>query len=273
MPSFEVTKKFEESEALEYYSGQEFENLEQDLEKSICDSVGDLEEDQAFGKDHLFQPFDFFTSRKTKRFFHEDIMNLTRASTNKDYVKRLHRQEIEKIHPHIHTELLQSESVYNEYLARKDQTITQPGGQPRNEDEIKKQAGGRYANVHADSPTWRNLRKRFRMPEVIQVQMEKSLIKEIPEVSKDMRKAAQIPLNIEIDRNKIKKEYRQFLRKQSTNSSDSEYEQANLQELLKKKKNKGAATMSVLKQVEARLAENKDQQFRQYGQRTQHIQI
>ena len=33
-------------------------------------------------------------------------MNLTRASTNKDYVKRLHRQEIEKIHPHIHTELL-----------------------------------------------------------------------------------------------------------------------------------------------------------------------
>lgn len=184
MPSIEETDKTVD---LGYYSGLEFENLEQDLETSICDSVGDLEEDHMVGKDHLFQPFDFFTSRKTKRFFREDIMNLTRAITNKDYIKRLQKKEIEKIHPHIHTELLKSEIVYNEYLGKKDQTsvlLPVEKSKKGKETESKKQlGGGRYANVHADSPTWRNIRKKHRMPEQIQVEMEASLVKEIPEVS------------------------------------------------------------------------------------------
>ena len=51
MPSIEETDKTVD---LGYYSGLEFENLEQDLETSICDSVGDLEEDHMVGKDHLF---------------------------------------------------------------------------------------------------------------------------------------------------------------------------------------------------------------------------
>lgn len=41
---------------------------------------------------------------------------MTRALTNTDYVKREERRQIDQIHPHIHTELLQSEAVYNDYL-------------------------------------------------------------------------------------------------------------------------------------------------------------
>lgn len=81
MPSLEVMplvaqeneKKGEDGSDLGYYSGLEFENVDADLEKSIRDSDLDLEEEIIYGQDHLFQPFDFFTQRKTKRFFREEI--------------------------------------------------------------------------------------------------------------------------------------------------------------------------------------------------------
>lgn len=37
---------------------------------------------------NLAQPYDFGTSRKTKRFFREDYLNLTKAATSKEYVTR-----------------------------------------------------------------------------------------------------------------------------------------------------------------------------------------
>ena len=83
--------------------------------------------------------------------------------------------------------------------------------------------------------------------------MEDSLIKEIPETTHNMRQANQIPIKYEINRNKIKKAYRQFLGKPDFESSDSEYESANLRQLLKKKRNKGAAANSLLKHVEKRI--------------------
>lgn len=46
--------------------------------------------DELIGKDHLFQPFDFFTSRKTKQFFREDFVNLTKAVTSKEYIRAIH---------------------------------------------------------------------------------------------------------------------------------------------------------------------------------------
>ena len=119
-PSLGFTKEVEDKKEpdLGYYSGLEFENLERDLEKSICESVDDLEEEYVLGKDHGFQPFDFLTSRKTKRFFREDVMNITRAITNKDYNQREQRKEIDRINPNINRELLHSEIVYDEYLSK-----------------------------------------------------------------------------------------------------------------------------------------------------------
>ena len=69
-----------------YYSGREFSKLSLDLAKSYCSSVADVYEEDVRGKGHVIQPFDFFVSRKTKRFFREDFLNLTKAATNKDYI-------------------------------------------------------------------------------------------------------------------------------------------------------------------------------------------
>ena len=115
-PSFRLAKFDSQDQDLGYFSGLEFENLERDLEKSICDSVDDLEEEYVLAKDHGFQPFDFLTSRKTKRFFREDVMNITRAITNKDYYSREQRKEIDRINPNIRKELIHSQIVYDDYL-------------------------------------------------------------------------------------------------------------------------------------------------------------
>ena len=53
------------------------------------------------GKDHRYQPFDFFTSRKTKKFFKEDYVNLSKAATNKEFIMREYRNEISKDMPWI----------------------------------------------------------------------------------------------------------------------------------------------------------------------------
>ena len=81
-------------ESVGYYSGKEFENLKSDLNRSYCSSVQDLMDKDMVDTDHQFQPFDFVTSRKTKRFFKEDFVNLTHAALKKDYVQRAFNREI-----------------------------------------------------------------------------------------------------------------------------------------------------------------------------------
>ena len=76
--------------------------------------------------------------------------------------------------------------------------------------------------------------------------METALTKEIPETTQNMRQASQIPLKYEVNRVKIRKAYRQFLGKPNVESSDSEYESANLRQLLKKKRDKGATAKTIL---------------------------
>ena len=78
-----------------YYSGKEFENLQEEDVKSYCSSVADMEEVALLDLNHVQQPYDFFTSRKTKRFFREDFTNLTRAATNKEYLQREYKREID----------------------------------------------------------------------------------------------------------------------------------------------------------------------------------
>lgn len=216
------------------------------MERSFCETVVNTDEEYVMDKDHLYQPFDFFTQRKAKRFFKEDLLNLTKVATNVDYVKREEKREIDSINPNIRSELLQSEIVYNDYLSHKandsggfvpDRAISHGGmkGQTIDSSEIK--AESRYANVYTDSPTWKSLRTKYRFPEQIQLQIEESLVKEIPETSEELRKATSIPIKHKIDKLKIKKKYREFIQNKIESSSDSEYERANLRYFIKKKEN------------------------------------
>jgi len=91
------------------------------------------------GKDHLFQPFDFFTSRKTKRFFKEDFVNLTQAITNKDYITREYSREVNETLPDCQHQLFASEVAYKEYLTKKKNT-TSPTA-------VSTDSGGPYASV------------------------------------------------------------------------------------------------------------------------------
>lgn len=81
------------------------------------------------------------------------------------------------------------------------------------------------------------------------------MIKEIPETSQELRTADQIPINKEVNKFKIRKEYRQFLRNQTDSSSDSDYERANLRQFLKNKENKSKTAMKVLSHVEKQIEE------------------
>ena len=86
-----------------YYSGCEFENVISDLERSYCSSICDVDDRDCFGKAKLIQPYDFGTSRRTKRFFREDYVNLTRAATDKDYALQQYKREMETDFPHLLT--------------------------------------------------------------------------------------------------------------------------------------------------------------------------
>ena len=97
--------------------------MERDLEKSICESAEDFEENFIYGKNNEYQPFDFFTSRKTKHFFKEDVMNIARAITNKDYIERENKKATDLLNPNINKEFLHSEIIYNEYLKKREDEI------------------------------------------------------------------------------------------------------------------------------------------------------
>ena len=92
-----------------------------------------------------------------------------------------------------------------------------------------------------------------KLPENIKIAMEASLTKEIPETTANLRQHNSIPLKYMVNKADIRKTYRQFLGKPNAESSDSEYESANLRQLLKKKSHKGATAKRILKQVEQRI--------------------
>lgn len=84
--------------------------------------MADLHDQDLIGKDHLFQPYDFFTQRRTKRFFHEDFVNLTKAAVDKQYINRQYLKEVDTNLPDVHQKLKASEAAYNEYLAKQIST-------------------------------------------------------------------------------------------------------------------------------------------------------
>lgn len=62
-----------------YYSDKEFEHVLSDTYRSYCSSINDE-------KINYHQPYDFGTSRKTKKFFRNDFINLSKAAVDKEYV-------------------------------------------------------------------------------------------------------------------------------------------------------------------------------------------
>lgn len=83
--------------------------------------------------------------------------------------------------------------------------------------------------MRSNSPAWKELQKAYKTPEMIRVQMENVLTKEVPEVSQEARQANQVPLKIQVNKAQIRREYRQFFNNRGNESDDSEYEQKNLQ--------------------------------------------
>jgi hypothetical protein len=67
-----------------YWTDKEFENLSADLHKSHVSSQLDFEEEELIEAGRVM-PYDFQTNRKAKRFFKEDLINLTRGAVSKDY--------------------------------------------------------------------------------------------------------------------------------------------------------------------------------------------
>ena len=143
-----------------------------------------------------------------------------------------------------------SEVAYQDFLSKHKGTEMSSGGGDSAE-------GGRYAHIPKDSPKWMELKRKHKPPETLKLMIEGSLTKEIPETSKEFRQANQIYIKYQVNKAKIKKEYRHFMGKKTTESSDSEYEQKNLKKLLEKKRDKGATSMSVLSQVDKRLKKKK----------------
>lgn len=90
------------TESIGYFSDKEFDHVKSDLAKSYCSSLADLHDQDLIGKDHLFQPYDFFTQRRTKRFFHEDFVNLTKAAVDKEYINRQYLKEVDTNLPNVH---------------------------------------------------------------------------------------------------------------------------------------------------------------------------
>ena len=215
----------------------------------------------------LAQPYDFGTGRKTKRFFCEDYINLTKAATDKTYVVREAKKEEERDMPHLLQKLSKSAKAYRKYFNKlKGIDDLNPQG-----DENRRKMDP-LELVRPESPTWRVLKKEHKQPEMIKNMIETNLVREIPETTNAQRRLNFIVIPHEIDKRKVLKEYRQLLKQHEDNSSDSEYEQKNLKMMLAKKKDKGIASMGVLEQVNKRLAQPKTQMTKQYGQRSQHMQ-
>ena len=104
-----------------YYSGKEFDHVKSDGVRSYNSSVADLLEEDIKGKEHIFQPYDFYTSRLSKRFFKEDFINLTRASIKKEYVQRAFSKEITNTMPLLSKQLSNSTKAYDDYFAKNAQ--------------------------------------------------------------------------------------------------------------------------------------------------------
>ena len=139
--------------------------------------------------------------------------------------------------PYHTAEYQASEQAYSEYLAK---VPVKP-----NRDSSSAESADRYAHVAKDSPTWQSLKKSFRRPEKIKVEMEGSLTKEIPETTQEMRDANIIHIKHQMDMAQVRKTYRQFLGLPLSDSSDSDYDTANLKLLIKKKDKKDKSSVSM----------------------------
>ena len=110
-----------------------------DTGRSYCSSIND---------DHpaYLQPYDFGTSRKTKRFFREDYINLTKAAIDKEYALKCYKKEMEKDVPHLLHSLMASSRAFRAYF---DKVIEQKAnGKPVN-DPLRL--------VRPESPSWKRL--------------------------------------------------------------------------------------------------------------------
>ena len=157
--------------------------------------------------------------------------------TSKNYALKEYNKEISTMLPYHTAEYQASEQAYSEYLAK---VPVKP-----NRDSSSAESADRYAHVAKDSPTWQSLKKSFRLPEKIKVEMEGSLTKEIPETTQEMRDANIIHIKHQMDMAQIRKTYRQFLGLPLSDSSDSDYDTANLKLLIKKKDKKDKSSLSM----------------------------
>ena len=258
----DVSQDKSETLSIGYYSGREFANAKDDGERSYNSSVHDLFEQDLKGNTIVFQPYDFYTSRRNKKFFKEDYVNLTRASIKKDYVQREFTKEIESNMPQMKKQLASSILAYDDYFQKHIKTASD-GSETKNQ----------FDQVDQKSPQWLNLTRRHKKPELVRAAIESNLTKEIPETTINQRQATQIPLNYEVNKVKIRRDYRQYLGQKTTESSDSDYENENIRKLIKKKKEKGVTQMNVLGYIEKKLRKKQIQTHSQYGQRSQHLQV
>ena len=144
---------------------------------------------------------------------------------------RNQKKQIEKDCPNLLEALQASEEAYKEYLDKVAALVTE-----RSQDSQKRK--NPYENVRPQSPGWQTLRNKHKPPEHLKVMMEQSVVKEIPETTPILRLYSQIPIKHEIDREKIRKEFKSVFAHKTTESSDSEYESKNLQLWLKKNRDK-----------------------------------
>ena len=162
-------------------------------------------------------------------------------------------------------QLHESQAAYQDYLDKVKLERLKSGTSSVPSDDYLSSHRGPYANVRPNSPNWQALKTKYKAPEQIKVWIESAAVKEIPETSPALRQATTIPIKYEVDKAKIRKEYRHCLGKAMTQSSDSEYESKNLQQWLSKKRDKGATSLSVLRRVETRLKQKKDNSVMQFG--------
>lgn len=78
--------KDEDKATSSYWSGKEFEQLSDELRKSYASSAYAFDDDEIYDYDRQ-QPYDWTTQRRARKFFKEDLTNLTRAALNKEYVQ------------------------------------------------------------------------------------------------------------------------------------------------------------------------------------------
>ena len=95
-----------------YWSGKEFEQVSEELHKSYVSSALALDDDEIYDYERQ-QPYDWTTQRRARKFFKEDLANLTRATMNKEYVQQMYGAEAVRDMPKIY---LSEETIASPHL-------------------------------------------------------------------------------------------------------------------------------------------------------------